>query len=184
MKIVTAVKNRKDIHRVERLLRLNGSDLCGDLWRIGINLALRISDLLSLRFEDVKGDSLTLKEGKTGKARVIIINASARKYIDKRRRRNPKDIYLFQSNAINIGGRIKSVNRDYVSKCFKAVGDEMKIKFNTHSMRKTRGYIMHKDKVPTSMIAKVLNHSSEAITLRYIGIEQEDIDKTYNKYCL
>lgn len=184
MKIVTAVKNRKDIHRVERLLRLNGSDVCADLWRIGINLALRISDLLSLTFEDVKGDVLFKKEGKTGKIREIIINKSARHYIDRRRRRHPKDVYLFQSRAINIGDRIKPVNRDYVSKCFKDVGEEMKIRFNTHSMRKTRGYIMHKDKVPVSMIAKVLNHSSEAVTLRYIGIEQEDINKTYTKYCL
>lgn len=184
MKIVTAVKNRKGIHRAERLFRLNGSDVCADLWRIGINLALRITDLLSLKFDDVRGDILYIQEGKTKKYREIVINGSARKYIDKRRRKYPNDIYLFQSKSITLNGRIKPINRDYASKQFKLVGEEMGIRFNTHSMRKTRGYVMHKDGVPPAMIAKILNHSSEAITLRYIGIEQEDINSTYTKYCL
>ena len=184
MKIVSAVKNRRGIHRVERLLRLNGSDVCADLWRIGINLALRISDLLSLTYDDVKRDTLIIREGKTKKHREIIINNSARKYIDKRRRRYPNDRYLFQSKSITLKGTVKPINRDYVSKQFKQVGDEMGIRFNTHSMRKTRGYVMHNDGVPLAMISKILNHSSEEITLRYIGIEQEDINSTYTKYCL
>lgn len=47
----------------------------------------------------------------------------------------------------------------------------------THSMRKTFGYHLYKNGVGLELIQVLLNHSSPKITLRYIGIEQEDKDQ-------
>jgi hypothetical protein len=51
-------------------------------------------------------------------------------------------------------------------------------------MRKTRGYAMWVAGVPLEVIARVLNHSSPAVTMRYIGLEQADINKTYDDFIL
>ena len=56
MKEVEAVKTKEEIVMVERLLRTHHSDLYGDIWRIGVNLSLRISDLLAIRFDDLDMD--------------------------------------------------------------------------------------------------------------------------------
>jgi hypothetical protein len=53
----------------------------------------------------------------------------------------------------------------------------------THSMRKTRGYVMWVAGVPLEVMARVLSHSS-AVTMIYIGLEQEDINKTYDDFVL
>ena len=51
-------------------------------------------------------------------------------------------------------------------------------------MRNIRGYAMRDAGVPLEVIARVLNHSSPAVTMRYIGLEQEDINKTYDAFIL
>ncbi len=43
---------------------------------------------------------------------------------------------------------------------------------------------MWQDKVPLEVICKVLNHSNTGTTLRYIGIEREGIQRTYDDYVL
>ncbi len=48
----------------------------------------------------------------------------------------------------------------------------------THSLRKTFGYHQIKRGTSITLLMKMFNHSSEAITLRYIGITQDDMDAT------
>jgi len=48
-------------------------------------------------------------------------------------------------------------------------------------MRKTSGYAMHKAERSIESITKVLNHSSPAVTMRYIGLVQQDIDESYTE---
>ncbi len=183
MKRVEAVKTIEEVKVIEKLLRENGTDMAADIWSIGINMALRITDLLSIRYDQVTKDSFEIKEGKTGKYRKVVVNASARAIINKRHKQFPKQKYIFQATAHNVYVA-QPVSRQYISKQFKAVGDVLGIRFNTHSMRKTRGRVMYESGCSLALVAKVLNHSSEAETLRYIGIEQDDIDKTYTDFCL
>ena len=49
----------------------------------------------------------------------------------------------------------------------------------THTMRKTFGYHAYKMGMDLSVIQKLLNHSSPAITLSYIGITRDDLDNVY-----
>jgi len=78
-----------------------------DLWKTGVNLALRISDLLSITMADVKAldldaPALHLVEQKTGKKRKLVVNAPALQIMQRRLSDNPKHKYLFQSEAVNL----------------------------------------------------------------------------------
>ena len=65
---------------------------------------------------------------------------------------------------------------------FKEVGETMNMNISTHSMRKTRGFAMWNDEVPVEMICKVLNHSSPAVTMFYLGITRDEVLNTYDEY--
>ncbi|WP_319784484.1 tyrosine-type recombinase/integrase [Oceanisphaera sp. IT1-181] len=182
---VAAVKDKAMVKRIENLLR-DKSDIYGDVWAIGLNMALRISDLLSLTFSDVTGERVAIAEGKTGKKRIIKITPSARAIIEKRRAANPEHVYLFQSASNRSKALGKPITRFAVAKAFKEVGERNSVQVNigTHSMRKTRGYFMHSAGVPIERIAAMLNHSSPATTMRYIGLDQEVLDKDYDDFDL
>ena len=79
-------------------------------------------------------------------------------------------VSIFQSDAVNLNKRQppKPINRRSVSRVFERVGQKVapEVALGTHSMRKTRGYAMHKAGRSIESIAKVLNHSSPAVTLR------------------
>ncbi|MOA18625.1 hypothetical protein D3C78_1389570 [compost metagenome] len=49
-------------------------------------------------------------------------------------------------------------------------------------MRKTRGWLMYSGGTPLEVICKVLNHSSPAVTMVYIGLTQAEIDATYHEF--
>jgi integrase len=143
---------------------------------------LRIGDLLTLKYENINLEvrTLTLTEAKTGKHKPIRLNAPALAVIARRRQEHPSDRWLLQVNCNR--AKDKPVSRVSVSRVFKDAGELLGLTINTHSMRKSRGMAMYKDGVPVEKIAKVLNHSNTTSTLRYLGITQEDVLKTYDDY--
>jgi len=186
---VEAVKTSEQRQQVEAHLAGQGV-IYADIWKVGVNTALRISDLLSLTMDDVRGldaeqPSLQIKEQKTGKQRKIVVNQSALGVMQRRLTDHPDHQWLFQSDAANRNRRQppKPINRRSVSRVFERVGQKVapKVALGTHSMRKTRGYAMHKAGRSIESIAKVLNHSSPAVTMRYIGLVQQDIDESYTE---
>jgi len=78
----------------------------------------------------------------------------------------------------------KPLSRETVARKFAEVGEIIGVHLGTHSMRKTRGWAMWDAGVSLEVIARVLNHSSPAVTMRYIGLEQADINKTYDDFVL
>ncbi|KAE9649534.1 tyrosine-type recombinase/integrase [Pseudomonas sp. PB106] len=182
MNIVEAVKTEGDAEIISRKLTRNarGNSLYADIWRFGVNTALRISDLLSLTFDDVKGNELVIKEAKTSKTRSIDLNTSAKAIIGRRRAAHPTHTYLFEVDSNRAKG--KAVSRIAVANAFKAVGDEMSLQLGTHSMRKTRGWLMYNGGASIELICKVLNHSSPAVTMAYIGITKAEVDATYHQF--
>lgn len=190
MKVVKPVKTTAALSELEALLvsMSNGSSLYADVWKVGVNLALRISDLLSLSMEDVVDaegtvkEVLSLAEGKTGKVRNIKINKGAATVIARRRKDNPDHNHLFQ--AVSNRSKGKAVSRQKVAERFSEVGSRMSIHLGTHSMRKTRGYHMFESGVPIERIQKMLCHSSAATTLVYIGIDEERVHQDYDAFCL
>ena len=113
---------KDEIALTERKLLMNKWSTTADLWQAGVNQALRISDLLKLRYDQLTGDVLEIIEGNPQKNRRIIINKTAREVIDRRRREYPEHIYLFQS----VGNRIKSppkpLPHQYITNQFQLVG--------------------------------------------------------------
>ena len=190
MKQVDAVKTKEQRNQVEAHLRQAGQ-VYHDIWKLGVNTALRISDVLQLTMEQVRQldpevPALELVEIKTGKARRIVVNAGALKILKQRLADHPTHHYLFQSDAINLGRHSppQPINRRSVARVFEKVGQQIapKVKLSTHSMRKTRGYAMYEAGRSIESIAKVLNHSSPAVTMAYIGIEQRDVDNSYLEF--
>lgn len=184
MKSVEAVKTLDEVAFISRKLKLNakGNTLYADVWEFGLQAALRISDLLSVTMAEALTGRLVVVEGKTGKTRSIKLNSKAVEIAKARHAAHPHHTYLFEVESNRAKG--KPVSRVAVAQAFKAVGGEMGIQLGTHSMRKTRGWIMHSSGVSIEMICKVLNHSSPAITMHYLGLTQAEVDSTYDAFVI
>ena len=188
MEAVEAVKSKEQINQIETLLATHNPQYYADLWKVGLNLSLRISDLIALTFDqldkvDPDNRVLSLTEGKTGKSRDLVLNKTVVDIVKRRREQHPDDVYLFQSPSPR-NRTPKPITRVSVSRVFSSVGQMLKpkLKLGTHSMRKTRGYFMFKDGVPIERICKILNHSHPAVTMAYIGIEKDEVLASYDAY--
>lgn len=181
MNTVQPIRDREKIEAMKKILR--ASSLRNELlFVLGINTGLRISDLLAIEIGDVlKGqgaaDRLELRERKTGKSRYIALNKKTRKlierYIERERPGAGPTDPLFLSQK---GGRISRQHAyALLNDAARSVGIRERI--GTHSLRKTFGYFAYKNGVDLAMIQKLLNHSSQAETLRYIGITQDEMDE-------
>ena len=77
---------------------------------------------------------------------------------------------------------VKSIDR-----ILKGIANELglSVKMSTHTLRKTFCYWMmvygHNDSRRLLLLQKMLNHSSPAQTLDYIGLTGEEISKAYNE---
>jgi integrase len=189
MNEVEAVKTPEQRTQLEAQL-LDAGQIYFDIWKCGVNLALRISDLLTITMADVKAldtnaPALHLVEKKTGKKRKIVVNGAALNIMRRRLDDHPRHKFLFQSEAVNINRRTQQpINRRSVCRVFEKAGKKIapKVSIGTHSMRKTRGYAMYDAGRSIESICKVLNHSTPAVTMRYIGIDQRDIDQSYVEF--
>jgi len=173
---VEPIRKLKDINAISKITRDNPRNHL--LFIMGINNGLRACDLVRVTVEDVKelkaGDTLSIKESKTGKTNILAINKtvfkSLKNYLDMI---NPNDKYLFQSRKAN--GHIQS---QAVSKLIKkwTMAINLKGNYGAHTLRKTFGYIQRTVYgVGFEILCKRFNHSSPAVTMRYLGIEDKEV---------
>lgn len=186
MQTVQPIKDKDKIDAIKKILR--SSSLRNELlFVLGINTGLRISDILALKIADVltkQGvvDRLELREKKTQKKRTIALSKKTirliERYIDKEGSAICFDEPLFRSQK---GGKAISRQHAYtiLNDAARSVGVTERI--GTHSLRKTFGYFAYKQGIDLAMIQKLLNHSSQTETLRYIGITQEQMDEVVLK---
>lgn len=188
MQEVDAVRDPEMIFRIQDRLTKDKGQVYGDIWRVGVNMALRIGDLLALTFEDMKGDVLVVNEQKTGKARSVEIAPQVKEIVKRRRSDHPDHVYLFQStsNRVKNSPEPKPMNRSGVSRAFKEVGEmaSIGVHLGTHSMRKTWGHALYSQGVSIERIASSLNHSTPAVTMRYIGITKQEISNLHIKFAI
>ena len=174
-KTVVAVKDVVTIKKIETLLRSRWGDTYADAWRLGVNVGLRASDLVKLRYDDVRDECLYIQEQKTGKPRRIKLNAQALATIRSRRLRTPaSDEWIFQSRR---GGHIASGS---LNKPFPDISKKVGMHLGTHSMRKTFGHAVYNATGNIDLVADILNHSSIKQTRRYIGLEWEEHEEAYD----
>ena len=180
MTTVEPIRDIEDIRKLEQyLLQTSPRDLL--LFTIGTNCGLRISDIVALNVNDVKNKShVLITEHKTGKFKKIPINSKLKPMIAEFTKNKHSNEALFTTIFKN---RMDRFGAYYILKtACKAVGINAKI--GTHTMRKTFGYHHYKKFKDVAMLQKIFNHSNPAITLRYIGIEQDQIDDSYIKFVL
>ena len=180
MNIVEPIKNIEDIKKIEEFLKKQyiRNYL---LFKLGINWGLRISDILALNIKDVKNkDWIILKEKKTKKVKKIPISDNLKQMIIKYVKNKNSEQPLFTSRFNNRMDRTTAY-RIIVQAC-KAVN--IKARIGTHSLRKTFGYHFYKKYNNIALLQKILNHSSQDITLRYIGIDQDEIENAYLNFTI
>ena len=66
----------------------------------------------------------------------------------------------------------------------KAAHDVGLKEIGTHTLRKTFGYHFYRTNHNVAMLQQLFNHSSPAITLRYIGITQDEIAEEWERFAL
>lgn len=155
---------------------------------LGLNTALRIRDILDLHWENVydfKKDCLKkhifVKERKTGKENIIILNSQAKTALEeymKTRDISPKD-FIFTKNT-DYG---KPLDRSQAYRIItKAAQETLHTEhISCHSLRKTFGYHAWKQGISPALLMDIYNHSSYHITKKYLGIEQDEKDDIFLK---
>lgn len=143
---------------------------------MGIYTGLRIGDILSLKVKDVcNKPGIKIKAEKTGKEINIKFNKELKKALDDYIDGKDMDEYLIKSRQ----GYNKAISRIQAYRILNDIAQKFKLDgIGCHSLRKTFGYHYYyatdKDIVT---VQRALGHSDPSVTLRYIGIVKEDIDK-------
>ena len=180
MTTVEPIRNKEDLKKVETVLKKQSMrNLL--FFTIGTNCGLRISDILALNVGDVRGRThIQIVEKKTGKFKKFPINSKLKPMFEEFTKGRRADEPLFLTVFKN---RLERYAAYYIIRhaCEKAGLQE---KVGTHTMRKTFGYHHYKKYKDVAMLQKIFNHSSPQITLRYIGIEQDQIDESYTNFIL
>lgn len=145
------------------------------MFMFGIYTGLRISDILKFRVRDIKEkDAIYLREKKTGKEKRFPLNSELKPIIADYISDKKDYEYLFKSCR---SGN-KAISRQQAYKILSAAGKKFNIdKVGTHTLRKTFGYHMYQQTHDAVTIKEILNHTDISVTLRYIGINQDNKDK-------
>lgn len=150
------------------------------MWMIGIYSGLRISDILQLRVRDVYNRQyINIREKKTGKQRYFEINPALKRALNKYCQDRPSEEYLIKSREKNN----QPITRSMAYKILQDVADQFGLdNIGTHTMRKTFGYHFYMQTKDVVTLMKIYNHSTQAYTLKYIGIEQEAINEAMKRF--
>ena len=182
---VEPIRTLKKIKAFQNLLKQKSErDLL--LLNFGLNTGLRISDILKIKVSDIWTKRKHFKhyfiliEVKTKKEKRIKLNNALKRYLTHYLKNNKLKYsdYLFQSRK----GDNKPITRVQAYRTLKIASESLNIEnFGTHSLRKTWGYWTYKkSKFNIALIMDMFNHSSQKITLEYIGINQDQRDELYS----
>lgn len=191
MNTAQPIRNVEDLHHFKEYYR----GICPNkrnylLMVMGLNTALRISDILNLRWGDVYDfdvkrykEHLCIVEQKTDKRSVILINQNIKEALTEykesldRQGRNPDaGVFLFESNRQG-----SSISRVQAFRIVKKAAEACHLEgaVSCHSLRKTFGYHAWQQGIQPALLMNIYNHSSFQITVRYLGIEQDDRDSIF-----
>lgn len=180
---MTTVEPIRNIEHLQRLENYFAKRSLRDLLllTLGTNCGLRISDIVALNVGDVKNKIyIRITEKKTGKYKKFPINAKLKPMFEEFTKGKKPEEPLFKTIFNN---RMDRFGAYYILKtASNAICLDEKI--GTHTMRKTFGYHHYKKFKDVAILQKIFNHSTPQITLRYIGIEQDQIDNSYNNFIL
>lgn len=180
---VEPIRDLDAIKTIKENLGANPRDLC--LFTLGINTAYRANELLSISVGQVAhlnvGDSLSLKQSKNGRYRMITLNGNAVFSIQNWLQHHPRpepDIPLFLSQrgrkALSVSPFINMVK----GWCAEA---DLKGNYGSHTLRKTWGYhqLRGNFKTPPHLVLPLLmeayGHARQQQTLDYLCIQSDEV---------
>ena len=169
------------------------------LFILGINVGLRISDILKLKVRDLTKsntkapkDYVIITEIKTRKTKKFYIGDIVKKVIENYMKENNNpgfDTYIFLSK--------KGVNRPITrQQAYRIINNAAELlglverndkgnlihgEIGTHTLRKTFGYHSFQNGTSLELLMDLFNHSSKTQTLRYIGITEDQKKEVYLK---
>lgn len=179
-----SVKTLEEIEKIKKyfLDRKEYRNYC--LFILGITTGYRIGDLLSLKFSHIFNKDYSFQrvidvfERKTGKRRKMPISENIKEAITLYIRNigfPSLNDYIFKSQK----GENQPIGVSPARLIFVKMAKDLKLPYHcsTHFLRKTFAYwflqIHKNDMTALATLQDILNHSSEKMTLRYCGIEQE-----------
>jgi len=186
---VQPIRDLGHISRIKRNLRTPDTAVMYALFVTGINTNLRISDLRALRWADVWQENsrefrthIYLTEEKTDKPRRILINEKVQEalaYLLQSLPRPPeaKDV-IFRNPRTR-----KAYSREHLSRYMGEQARKVGIQdpVGAHSLRKTWGYhsvVNYHQSI--TIVQAAFNHASQAETMRYLCITDDEIEAVYN----
>lgn len=174
MKFVEPIRDADVFHAIQAYLK-NTNDRNYMLVIVGTYTGLRISDILKLKVKDVKDKKyINTIEKKTKKQNIIEINPLLRKELKRFCESLDDEEYLIKSSE----GINKPISRVRAWQIMKEVGNNFKIEnLGTHTLRKTFGFHYYKQTGDIATLMNMFNHAKESITLKYIGITQDTLNK-------
>jgi site-specific recombinase XerD len=182
MEFVQPIRDKKKIEDMKKWL-IAQSPRDHLMFVLGINSGLRISDILKMKVADVITEKrkpqadYELREQKTGKTKKFPFGKNVQKAIETFLSdfQGDREDYLFSSRK----GENQPITRQHawriINEAARSVGIQDKI--GTHTLRKTFGYHAYKSGTDITPLQQIFNHSAPSVTLRYIGIQQDDIDQ-------
>lgn len=194
------IKSLDDIYLISEYLIKNKKYRDNMLFIVGINFGLRVSDLRVLRFSNLINDNFTYRDKfpvfekktrntrKRKKNRYITINKAVIEAVTLYLQHTPSvslSDYMFRSESNRGGNENKPLSVQSIDRILKNISRELglNMKISTHTLRKTFCYhqmlMSNNDSRKLLLLQKMLNHSSPAQTLDYIGITSEEIEEAY-----
>ena len=201
---VYPIKTHKDIIAMANWLYEHKDNKYVLAFTLGINLGLRANELLDLKMNQVfspdgsvrliedeedTSDGIDIYQSKTKKLRTVFLNAACKDAIEWafpiKGAYLHSEGYLFPSReggAIQVG-TFRKVLKEAAAAC------GLKQNIGTHTCRKTWGwhqykYNSEKANLDITMLQRAFGHSSPEVTLRYLGITDEEDKALYKNMCI
>lgn len=188
--LVLPIKDSNILHEVEDTLLNNFryGRRNYTIFQVGKATLLRVSDVLALRRNEIyESDGIIkknayIRDKKTDKPNILYLKPVNQDLIDYLQWLNENKIqsdWLFPS--------IKHPDRHITEKQFYKImaktGDLLGINYlGTHTMRKTGAYRVYtQTHYNIGLVMSLLNHSSEAMTLKYLGLDQVSREQMLDK---
>ena len=169
------------------------------LFILGINIGLRISEILKLKISDITRsngktprDYVIITEMKTNKTKKFYIGDTVKKVVEnymKEIKNSEPNTYLFLSRkGVNI-----AITRQQAYRIINNAAESLGLvernnngsiisgEIGTHTLRKTFGYHSFQNGTSLELLMDLFNHSSKTQTLKYIGITEEQKKEVYLK---
>jgi len=184
MSTTQPIRNKQQVHELVEYYLKRG-ELSNYLLIVScVHTALRISDLLRIKWDDVYDfdrsrlrENVAITEMKTGKSTLIKLNKAITDALNACIPFAKRGDYLFKSRKGGAIGRVQAY------RIIRSASEALNFHSNVscHSLRKTFGYHAWKNGISPAVLMEIYNHSNFTVTRRYLGVTQDDKDEVYSR---